>query len=209
MMCPDGYLKVKNFSKFQHYKDRRPPWIKLYISLLDDYEFLQLPDKTKWHTVAMFLLASQHDNRIPYDINFISARIGAEQPVDIDTLIKLGFLTVCKHRARGNGAGSKQNVVPETETYNEETETYTKGEAEGKGKITAPDYKNEIWETEFWSEYADKGVDTEQELFKAKNWIKANRKKRKNWNRFLTNWMNGSLKDVEPEEKGINDYSHL
>src|SRR5690606_19747530 len=34
-----GYLTVKNFERFQHYKDRNPPWIKLYNDLLDDYEF--------------------------------------------------------------------------------------------------------------------------------------------------------------------------
>jgi hypothetical protein len=33
------YLRVKNWSEFQHYKDRNPPWIKLHRTLLDhDYE---------------------------------------------------------------------------------------------------------------------------------------------------------------------------
>jgi len=27
-------LRVKNWGKFQHYKDRNPPWIKLHRGLL-------------------------------------------------------------------------------------------------------------------------------------------------------------------------------
>jgi DNA-binding NarL/FixJ family response regulator len=37
--CSRNGYSVKNFERFQHYKDRSPPWIKLYNELLDDYEF--------------------------------------------------------------------------------------------------------------------------------------------------------------------------
>ena len=37
-------VHVKNFEKFQHYRDRAPIWIKLYGYLLEDYEFNLLPD---------------------------------------------------------------------------------------------------------------------------------------------------------------------
>ena len=43
-MSRQRYLRVRNFEQFQHYKERNPIWIKLYCSLLDDYEFAQLPD---------------------------------------------------------------------------------------------------------------------------------------------------------------------
>ena len=32
-------LTVRNWSDFQHYKDRSPPWIRLHRDLLDNYEF--------------------------------------------------------------------------------------------------------------------------------------------------------------------------
>jgi hypothetical protein len=38
------WLTIKNWSEFQHYKDRNPPWIKLHRALLDDYAFAALPD---------------------------------------------------------------------------------------------------------------------------------------------------------------------
>lgn len=87
-------LSVKNFEKYQHYKDRTPPWIKLYNDLLDDYEFGSLPDATKWHLIAIWLLASRSDNRIPYDEAWISRRINANGNLDLARLINSGFLIV-------------------------------------------------------------------------------------------------------------------
>jgi hypothetical protein len=87
-------LSVKNFERFQHYKDRTPPWIKLYNELLDDYEFGMLPDASKWHLIAIWLLASRSNNKIPHDPEWISRRINAVQKVDLAPLIDGGFLVV-------------------------------------------------------------------------------------------------------------------
>lgn len=85
-------FSVKNFDRFQHYKDRSPPWIKLYNELLDDYEFGLLPDASKMHLVAIWLLASRSDNKIPYDPKWVGRRINASDPVDLDILLKRGFI---------------------------------------------------------------------------------------------------------------------
>lgn len=87
-----GYVSVKNFERFQHYKDRSPLWIKLYNSLLDDYEFAALPDASKGHLLAIWLLASRYQNRIPADPVWIQRRINANSPVELQTLVRLGFL---------------------------------------------------------------------------------------------------------------------
>ena len=34
-------LRIKNWSEFQHYKDRAPPWVKLHHSLLDNFEWAE------------------------------------------------------------------------------------------------------------------------------------------------------------------------
>ena len=36
-------LRVKGWARFQHYRHRRPPWIRLYRSLLDDPTWHDLP----------------------------------------------------------------------------------------------------------------------------------------------------------------------
>jgi hypothetical protein len=87
-------FSVKNFEKFQHYKDRAPPWIKLYNGLLEDYEFGGLPDASKMHLIAIWLLASRSDNKIPFDPKWVSNRINATEPVDLALLAKRGFIIV-------------------------------------------------------------------------------------------------------------------
>jgi hypothetical protein len=87
-----GYFSVKSFDKFQHYKDRRPPWIKLYNDLLDDYEFCLLPDASKMHLIAIWLLASRYSNLVPADAEWISRRISATETVDLGVLVNSGFI---------------------------------------------------------------------------------------------------------------------
>ena len=116
-----GFLRVKDLEKLQHYKDRSPPWIKLHANVLDDYEFGRLPDASKAHLLAINLLASRYDNRIPADAEWIGRRINATGPVDLALLIGAGFL-IADQACSETLAGRKQPAMPETET---ETETET------------------------------------------------------------------------------------
>lgn len=90
------FMSVKNFETFQHYKDRSPVWIKLYRSLLADYRFSRLQDASKSHLILIWLLASECDNRIPYDAQWIAQRISATEVVDLKCLIDNGFLVLDK-----------------------------------------------------------------------------------------------------------------
>lgn len=89
-----AFVRVKNFERFQHYRDRSPPWIKLYNDLLDDYEFGLLQDASKMHLVAIWLLASRSDNRVPADPAWISKRINATDHVDLSRLVSAGFIDI-------------------------------------------------------------------------------------------------------------------
>jgi hypothetical protein len=82
-------------SEYQHYSDRNPPWIKLHQLILEDYDFGKLPDATKWHALAITLLASRMDNHIPVDAKWIGMKVSANKPVDIDRLLSVRFLEVC------------------------------------------------------------------------------------------------------------------
>ncbi len=74
------FFAVRNFDKFQHYKDRNPPWIKLYGEILEKYEFGSLPDASKAHLLLIWLLASRLQNRIPWDPIWVASKIGARDP---------------------------------------------------------------------------------------------------------------------------------
>lgn len=100
------YVSIANWEKFQHYNDRTPPWIKLYNSLLDDYEFSCLHDASKLLLMMLWLLASRHENKIPADIKWLKKQLPIDGDVDIKPLIEQGFiidasnaLAVCKQDA--------------------------------------------------------------------------------------------------------------
>jgi len=112
------YISIKNWGKYQHYHDRNPPWIKLYHSLLDDYEYCCLPDASKLHLVSLFLLASRTENKIPADIDWIKSKAGLKGKIDLEPLVTAGFITT-NHNSNQDAskmlADDKQNGVPETE----------------------------------------------------------------------------------------------
>lgn len=105
-----GYLKVKNWEKFQHYKDRNPPWIKLHRTLLDDYEFSCLQDASKAHLMLIWLFASQKNGLIPDDPAFLKMKLGLELEPDLKLLTDKGLLSP-EHDAIKPLAPSKQ-VAP-------------------------------------------------------------------------------------------------
>lgn len=86
------YFRVVNLDRFQHYKDRNPPWIKLHASVLDHYEFSRLPDASKQHLMLIWLLASRTDNKVVWDEAWVGQRISATDPVDLSVLREAGFI---------------------------------------------------------------------------------------------------------------------
>ena len=87
-------MRVRGFDALQHYKDRNPVWIKLYCSILEDYEFQQLVDAAKFHLVGLMLLASRLNNRFPDDSVWLASKIGASEKIEIEILIESRFLEV-------------------------------------------------------------------------------------------------------------------
>ena len=70
------YIKIKNYEKYQHYKERHiTSWIKLYYSILDDYKISQLTDMERWIWVGILLLYSRVDTHLPLDYDFIRHKI--------------------------------------------------------------------------------------------------------------------------------------
>jgi len=72
------YLRVKNWADFQHYANRRPPWIKLYNDLMDDDDrFEALDELHQWQLVRIWLMASKSSR-------FTLDEAGKEVPVIAD-----------------------------------------------------------------------------------------------------------------------------
>lgn len=168
------YLVVKDFEKFQHYKDREPPWIKLHRSILRNYEFLQLPETAQLHLIKIWLLASQIGNKIPNDDDFIAREIGADKYELIQNkllIIRAGFLVKLKKTgpkprkqkeksASAKLADCKQNAMPETEAEAEaeKRKNIQKEKAQDGTSDVKPDRARRTQIPEQWAPGRD-GVD--------------------------------------------------
>ena len=93
------YIRIKNWKKHQHYKGRRPPWIKLHTALLDDYEFECLQDDSKLHLICIWLLASRSkdlhldgDPLLPEDEQYLTNKAGLKKKIDLTPLFTSGFI---------------------------------------------------------------------------------------------------------------------
>ena len=117
-------MKIKNWSQFQHFKDRRPPWIKLYRDLLDDIEWHELDPKSAKVLVMLWLIASEDDGKIP-DAKRLAFRLRMTEKDTEASLIKLSHWL--EHDDISPISVRHQDDLPETETETE-TEKETKTE---------------------------------------------------------------------------------
>ena len=58
-------MRIKNRDRFQHFKDRKPIWIKLYRDLLDDLNWHELDPKSAKALVMIWLIASEDLGILP------------------------------------------------------------------------------------------------------------------------------------------------
>ena len=118
-------MKPKNWSHFQHYKDRCPPWIKLHKELLNDRAFMTLPTASKALAPLLWLLASESkDGSFDASLDELTFRLRMPETdikVGLKHLIDKGFFLDDSEVL----ADCYQDAIPETETERE-TETETK-----------------------------------------------------------------------------------
>ena len=144
-------LIPKNWKTFQHYRDRRPTWIKLHRGLLDDYEFSRLPVESRAMAPMLWLIASEDvDGILRFDSEALAFRLHVDSAVLLRTLkplIDKGFFI----DASGLLADCYQDASPETET---ETEKNTSPSAQLKIRKAKPDisekaepFFREVWES--------------------------------------------------------------
>lgn len=135
-------LKPKNWAEFQHYKNRRPPWIKLHRWILDDFDYQGLPVASKALAPMLWLLASdQEDGQIDATTERLAFRFRLT-PKEVDAalkpLIDKGFF-IMEQGASVVLAESKQVALLEEKS---------RGETEKRRSATAFE--------EFWSLYPKK-----------------------------------------------------
>lgn len=118
-------LKIKNWNKFQHFKDRRPPWIKLYRDILDDVEWHELDANSAKVLVMFWLIASEEEDGNLPSLKSLAFRLRMSETVIKTTVSKLShWLEQSDIDAISSGYQSDST----------ETERETEKEAKAEGK---------------------------------------------------------------------------
>jgi len=86
------YYKIKNWSEYQHYTDRNPPWIKLHYDLLTSVDWVTLADASKLLAVVCMMIASRHDGKVPADPSYVKRIAYLDKLPDFSKLVECGFL---------------------------------------------------------------------------------------------------------------------
>lgn len=58
-------MRIRNWERFQHYKYRRPPWVRIYRALLEDPEWYALSGDASKLLVECWLIASENNGELP------------------------------------------------------------------------------------------------------------------------------------------------
>lgn len=114
--------KIKNWEKFQHFKDRRPPWVKLYRDLLDDIEWHELDPVCAKVLVMLWLIASEDEGRVP-EVKKLAFRLRMTETEVKRILSKLSHWL--DHDDINAISSEYQDDAPETETEKRQSKRQT------------------------------------------------------------------------------------
>lgn len=118
-----AHYRIAEWAKYQHYKDRDPPWIKLHRDLLTSQTWVMLPDAGRALAVACMLVAAGTENKIPADPNYLKRRAYLNGEPDFAALVKVGFLEfVNDDNAVADASNAEQTLANDTKCYSETEE---------------------------------------------------------------------------------------
>lgn len=112
-------IRIRNWSKHQHFKDRTPPWIKLYREILDDPDWHDLSGDDAKLLVGLWLVASEDETRtgaLP-ETRKLAFRLRVSESELNQGLTRLSTWLECDDNIAISGR--YQHDAPETETETE------------------------------------------------------------------------------------------
>jgi len=116
-------LIPKDWDKHQHYKDRKPQWIKLHRDLLNDFSYSLVRIGTKATLPLLWLLSCEYDDGvIDATIEEIAFRIHIDKntvQTAIDELISIGWYTLVQNDTEPYPREEKRRDREETEKEEE------------------------------------------------------------------------------------------
>jgi hypothetical protein len=189
------YLRVKNFDKYQHYKKRNPPWIRLYYALLDDFQFLQLSDPAQLAYLKLILIASRTTNRFAADASYLKQVTRSRKTLPLKELLASGFVSASEISELSElSEGSDMSVANASIVLAERLQDASKKRGNGKrawSEELSPTDKHKSLAVQ-WK------LDLGFEWGKFKNYCLAHDKRYSNFEAAFRNWLARAY-----EQKGV------
>lgn len=116
-MARPKYLRIPP-EKWKRYQQKRRPdgwrprWLKLWNSLLDDYQLRVLPAETRYVYVGLLVAANENENRIKLDYNSLGNRLTISPKRvqnSVETLVANGLVERVYSANCENGSKSVRN----------------------------------------------------------------------------------------------------
>ena len=198
-------LRIRNWERFQHYKDRNPPWIKLATDTFQNYEFACLQDASKLLAICIWTLAARSkDGSVAADLQWIKNQCSLGDSVtseNINELINKGFLSADSDVL----ADCKQNACLETET---ETETEKTKSVEARTSRAQPTRGARLpveWtlpaDWKAWAKSERPGINLELEADKFRDYWTAKTGQaatKADWQATWRNWVRNAQPNTAP-----------
>jgi len=116
----DVWVVIPNWGKFQHYHDRNPTWLKLYVELASRDEWLALTDADRGLLVLLWVEYARSNGRLRA-ANVPAKDRQRSRKRSFERLKEAGFIELsssppARGRAREEGEGEKDNPQPPSQT---------------------------------------------------------------------------------------------
>ena len=196
-------IRVRNWERFQHYKDRSPPWIKLHRDLIEECEeWYLLSDGAARLLIELWVMASRsNDGAITRDVSGILWKLrkhdASKLIAELHELASYDFITLPDHMLGEVPAeqalsepGKQDASTPLAECLQVATPE-REGEGErarvAKRKCALP----ATWEPKpvHIERAAKELLDLDREVEKFTTHAKANGRKQLDWDAAFTQWL--------------------
>ena len=122
------WIVVENWDRFQHYRDRRPNWIKSYTDLLGRPEYAQLTFPQRGILHGLWLLYAESSRNIPVNTSYLSRQLGGKvQMRSLEALRRAGFIRFSASKPLAPGY---QDAMPEKEKEKDTRAVRSTGDAQ-------------------------------------------------------------------------------
>jgi hypothetical protein len=194
------FLSVSNWERFQHYKDRDPPWVKLYRDLLTSESWVLGNDLSRVVQVASIMLAPRYGNQIPFRFDLLrkvmnldcteAQFIKAVQHLTDTKFLVIQQLPTEQKETEQSASSVLASCTSETDQIRAEKRQSREREARARPARQVPDSFAVTEDMRSWAQRECPGVNVDAETAKFRDHEFA--KPRTDWLKAWRNWLRRS-----------------